>query len=122
MAQENITVELPGCGGEAVIRSYIKNKDRKAISRMVFAGKEFKQSELVEASKKGEDIELTIPGVNLGSVTNEQTRRLLISYDGNTKEPYEEMMESEYKEDMDVVENVVRAVFRDHSEDSVAKK
>lgn len=108
MAQENITVKLPGCGGEAVIRGYIKNGDRKAVQGIMLASQKFNSDNL--ADSRG-NVTFTIDGTTLTAVTEEQTRRLLISYNGNSMDPYSAMLDSEFQEDMDAVEAAVREVF-----------
>jgi len=52
MAQENITVTLSG-DRTAVIRSFVKNKDRRKIQRAMLAGKEYTSEELEAARAAG---------------------------------------------------------------------
>lgn len=103
MAQENITIKLPGSKTEAVIRSFVKNKDRKNVQRALMAGKEMGQNDNPE--------EITIPAENLTDMVEAQVRALLISVDGNTDDPYEVLMESEFEEDLTAVEEAVQKVF-----------
>lgn len=120
MAQENITVKLPGSGGVAEIRSYVKNKDRRAIRRAALASKEFDQKEM-EANKDGE-VSFKIKGDSLTDILDLQIKCLLVAYDGNTEDPFAALEDSEYEEDMEAVENAVKAVFDKGSSEGAEKK
>lgn len=111
MAQEDITVKLPGSGGEAIIRPFVKNKDRRAIRRAAIARKEFKQEELEAAGDSEGNMTFTLKGDDLIDVMDIQIKCLLLSYDGNTDDPFSAMSESEYEEDMTAVEEAVKKVF-----------
>jgi hypothetical protein len=103
MAQENITVKLPGSKGTAVIRSFVKNKDRKAVQRALMAGKEMGQND--------DPQNITIPASNLTDMVEAQVRALLISVNDITDDPYEVLMESEFEKDLTTVEEAVQKVF-----------
>ena len=103
MAQENITIKLPGSKGEAVIRSFVKNKDRKRVQRALMAGKEMREGDNPE--------NITIPGSSLTDMVEAQVRSLLISVDGVTDDPYEVLMESVHEQDLIAVEEAVQKVF-----------
>lgn len=120
MSRENITVQLLGCGGIAEIRSFIKNRDRKAVQRAMLASKEYKQSDL--KASEGGSIELTIAGSDLVDITGEQTRCLLVSFNGIVDNPYEAMLDSECEEDMLAVETAASEVFNKASVEKQAKK
>lgn len=118
MAQSPITVKLPGCGGEAVIRGFVKNKDRKAIQRISLEGTEVSPEDV-----KDDKVTLKLRGENMLRVNEEQVRRLLISYNGDADTPYDTMMDSEYEEDMEAVEQAVQKVFGEGGDaDANAKK
>lgn len=110
MAQAPITIKLPSSTPEeekvAVIRSFVKNKDRKAIQRISLEG-----TELSPEDVKDDQVTVKLRGENMIKVTEEQVRRLLISYEGDANTPYETMMDSEHEEDMDAVEKAVQKVF-----------
>lgn len=106
MAQAPITIQLPGSKGEAVIRAFVKNKDRKAIQRISLEG-----TELSPEDVKDDQVTVKLRGENMIRVTEEQVRRLLISYDGDSDTPYDTMMDSEFEEDMEAVEKEVQKVF-----------
>jgi len=122
MAQENITVKLPGCGGEAIIRPFVKNKDRRAIRRAVMASKEFSQQELEAAGDDDGNMSFTIKGNDLNDVMDVKVKCLLLSYDGNTDDPFNAMNESEYEEDMNAVEEAIKTVFDKEDEKNSEKK
>jgi hypothetical protein len=110
MAQENIIVKLPKSKSEnatAVIRGFVKNKDRKAIRRASLIGTEIDPKDIGEDDK----VNIKLKAENMGGVVDEQVKRLLISYEGNTEDPYEALLESEYEEDMTAVEEAVQKVF-----------
>ncbi len=103
MAQENTTIKLPKSGVDAVIRSFVKNKDRKAVQRALMAGKEMGQNDDPE--------NITIPASNLTNMVEAQVRALLIAVDGDTNDPYNILMESEHEEDLAAVEEAVQKIF-----------
>lgn len=111
MAQENITIKLPGSGGEATIRPFVKNKDRRAIRRAAIAKKEFKQEELEAAGDSDGNMTFTLKGDDLIDVMDIQLKCLLLSYEGNTEDPFGAMSDSQYEEDMSAVEDAVKKVF-----------
>lgn len=118
MPQAPITIQLPGSGGEAILRSFVKNKDRKAIQRLSLAGTEISQEDI-----KDDKAQVKLQAQNMVDVTSEQVKRLLISYDGNTEDPYRAMEESEYEEDMDAVETAAQKIFdRGGDAEATAKK
>lgn len=122
MAQENITVKLPGSGGEAIIRPFVKNKDRRAIRRAVIASKEFSQKELEAAEDNNGDMTFTIKGDDLNDVMDVKIKCLLLSYEGNTDDPFGAMDESQYEQDMNAVEEAVKNVFDKEDDKNSAKK
>lgn len=110
MAQENITVNLSG-DRTAVIRSFVKNKDRRKIQRAMLAGKEYTSEEL-EAMDNGKgEIKMTISRESLVGVTEVQIECLLLEYDGNRYDPFNQLMESDSEEDYDLIEKAVVGVF-----------
>lgn len=122
MAQAPITIELPGSTEdnkrEAVVRSFVKNKDRKAIQRI-----SLKDTEIDPEEVKDDQVRVKMRAENMVDVTSEQVRRLLISYLGNTDDPYEALLESEHEEDMDAVEEAVQKIFdKGGDADANAKK
>lgn len=117
MAQEDITIKLPGSGGEAVIRGFVKNKDRKAIKRLSLLGTEVSPDDI-----KDDVVKVKLKAENMVEVSSEQVRRLLISYDGDTENPYEAMLESKFEEDMDAVEEAAQDVFGKGGDDKAHAK
>lgn len=118
MAQENTIIDLPGSGGKAEIRSFVKNKDRKAVQRVLVGNKEFGE---------GDDTsQIKVPASNLFDSVEIQVRALLISVrdkEGNQHEdPYEALLESEYSEDLDAVEAAVQKVFGSGNDKDAAEK
>lgn len=103
MDRENIVLHLPKSGVEAVIRSFVKNRDRKAVQRALMAGKELHQDD--DPTKIG------IPAENVGKMVEAQCRALLISVGDETVNPYDVLLDSEYSEDLDVVEAEVQKIF-----------
>lgn len=121
MAQENITVTLSG-DRTAVIRSFVKNKDRRKIQRAMLAGKEYTSEEL-EAMDNGKgEIKMTISREALVGVTEVQIECLLIEYNGNRHDPFEELMDSDSEEDYDLIEKAVVGVFGKAGNQAAAEK
>ena len=121
MAQENITVSLSG-DRTAVIRSFVKNKDRRKIQRAMLAGKEYTSEEL-EAMDNGKgEIKMTISREALVGVTEVQIECLLIEYNGNRHDPFEELMDSDSEEDYDLIEKAVVGVFGKAGNQAAAEK
>ncbi len=121
MAQENITVKLSG-DRTAVIRSFVKNKDRRKIQRAMLAGKEYTSDEL-EAMDNGKgEIKMTISREALVGVTEVQIECLLIEYNGNRHDPFEELMDSDSEEDYDLIEKAVVGVFGKAGNQAAAEK
>lgn len=121
MAQENITVKLSG-DRTAVIRSFVKNKDRRKIQRAMLAGKEYTSEEL-EAMDSGKgEIKMTISRESLVGVTEVQIECLLLEYNGNTYDPFNELMESDSEEDYDLIEKAVVGVFGKAGNQAAAEK
>lgn len=122
MAQENITIKLPKSTAEnptAIIRGFVKNKDRKAIRRASLMGTEIDPKDIDENDK----INIKLKAENMGDVTDEQVKRLLISYEGITENPFDALLESEYEDDMNAVEAAVQKVFNKGGDaEAVAKK
>lgn len=118
MAQENITVKLPGSKGIAVIRGFVKNKDRKAVQRVLVGNKEFGEGDDVETVK--------VPASNLFDSVEVQVKALLLSVtdkDGNMAEdPYEWLLDSKYEDDMTAVEAAVQKVFGNGGKKAVVEK
>jgi hypothetical protein len=109
MAQANITINLPKSTADdktAIIRGFVKNKDRKAVRRASLADTEIDPSEM-----KGEEVTIKLKAANMAGVTDTQVQCLLISYEGNTENPFEAMMDSEFEEDMEAVEAAVQKLF-----------
>jgi hypothetical protein len=120
MAQAPVTIKLPGCGGEAVLRSFVKNKDRKAIRRIALKGTEVAPEDL-DGLEEGK-VKIKMAGENMVAVTTEQVRRLLISYDGVSENPYDAMLDSEYEEDMEAVEAAAQRIFEKGGDAKAAEK
>ena len=121
MAQENITVTLSG-DRTAVIRSFVKNKDRRKIQRAMLSGKEYTSEEL-EAMDNGKgEIKMTISREALVGVTEVQIECLLIEYNGNRHDPFEELMDSDSEEDYDLIEKAVVGVFGKAGNQAAAEK
>ncbi len=105
MAQAPITIQLPS-GGEAILRSFVKNKDRKAIQRLSLQG-----TELSPEDVQDDKVTVKLRGENMIAVTEEQVRRLLISYRGITDNPYDALMDSESEEDLEIIEKKAQEIF-----------
>ena len=121
MAQENTTIEL-GEGRKAVIRSFVKNKDRRRIQRAMLSGKEYTQEELERMDNDKGEIKMTISRESLVGVTEVQVECLLIEYNENRFDPFEELMESDNEDDYDRIEKAVVAVFNKSGNQKAAEK
>lgn len=103
MDKEHSVLRLPKSGVEAVIRSVVKNRDRKAVQRALMTGKELHQDD--DPTKIG------IPAENVGKMVEAQCRALLVSVGGETVNPYDVLLDSEYAEDLEAVESEVQKLF-----------
>lgn len=121
MAQENITVKLSG-DRTAVIRSFVKNKDRRKIQRAMLAGKEYTSEELEAMGNGKGEIKMTISRESLVGVTEVQIECLLLEYNGNTYDPFNELMESDSEEDYDLIEKAIVGVFSKAGNQAAAEK
>lgn len=121
MAQENITVTLSG-DRTAVIRSFVKNKDRRKIQRAMLSGKEYTSEELEAMDNSKGEIKMTISREALVGVTEVQIECLLIEYNGNRHDPFEELMDSDSEEDYDLIEKAVVGVLGKAGNQAAAEK
>lgn len=106
MAQEPKTIELNG-GRTAVIRSFVRNKDRRKVIRAALANQEMTGN---SADANG-DIQFTLKGSDAIDYVDAQVEALLIEYNGNADTPFEELMDSEFEEDMNTISEAVQAIF-----------
>lgn len=121
MAQDNTIIEL-GEGRKAVIRSFVKNKDRRRIQRAMLSGKEYTQEELERMDDGKGEIKMTISRESLVGVTEVQVECLLIEYNENRFNPFEELMESDNEDDYDRIEKAVVEVFNKAGNQKTAEK
>lgn len=108
MAQENIQITLPKSGLIATIRPFVRNRDRKAVQRELFASQKYDLNELKEDS---EEMKMLIGGEALIGTAEAQCRRLLISVGDNTENPYDVLLDSPHEEDIITVEKAVNKIF-----------
>ena len=121
MAQENIIVQLDK-ERTAVIRSFIKNKDRRKIQRAMLAGKEYTQEEL-EAMDNGKgELKMTISRESLVGVGEVQIECLLLEYNGNSFDPFTELMDSDNENDYDLIEAAVGKIFTKAGDSKASEK
>lgn len=91
MARE-IKIDLAD-GRYAVIRNFLKNRDRARIQRAAFIGKEFKMDDL------NQENEISLSGEALIAIQEAQMEILLMDYNGERENPFEALMDSEFEED-----------------------
>lgn len=115
MAQENVTVKL-STGGEAVLRGFVRIKDRRAVRRALFEG----QTVSVSDDEMDESIEMSL--ANAMDVTDLKVERLLISFDGETEEPFEALMNSTSEEDYMAIQKAASTIFGDDKAVQEAKR
>lgn len=93
-------------GRYAVVRNFLKNRDRSRIRRAVLSGKEYTSKEF----KKG--FEMTVSGAALADLTDSQIEIFLVDYNGNTEDPFDALMDSEFEEDYIKISNAVQNIVQ----------
>ncbi len=93
-------------GRYAVVRNFLKNRDRSRIRRAMFAGKEYVAKDLREG------FELTISGQALTDLVDSQIEIFLVDYCGNTENPFDALMDSEFEEDYEKISQAVQEVVQ----------
>lgn len=105
MSNQEKRIELAN-GRYAVVRAFIKNRDRDIYNSLVFGGREI-HAEGLESSDGG--IKLKI-----GDILNANNRlieMLLLDYCGDTNAPFEALMDSEFGDDYEIIGKEVQEIF-----------
>lgn len=105
MSNREVRIDLAD-GRYAVIRGFIKNRDRSAYNRAVFGDQKVSTGELNENNG---DISLEIGG--MVGATDHLIKMLLLDYCGNMEDPFEALMDSEFGDDYEMISARVQAVF-----------
>jgi len=105
MSNREKRIELAD-GRYAVVRAFIKNRDRSAYNSLVFGGQKIPMKDL--ESGNGE-ISLEMSGM-IGA-SDHLIKMLLLDYCGNTQEPFEVLMDSEFGDDYEIIGREVQEVF-----------
>lgn len=118
MAQEPTIVKL-STGGEAVLRSFVKIKDRRAARRALFEGQTI-TVDTNNASSIDEQVDMAL--INAIDNIDIKIERLLLSFNGNSDDPFDALMESESEEDYVAIQEAVSKIFGDDEESQDAKE
>ncbi len=104
MSNREVKIELDG-GRTATVRGYVNSRMYKVYKRMLLGGRDLKPHEL-------EDMEnMTFNTDDVLDAMEYTAKALLIEYCGNTKEPFEALMDSEYPKDTDIIEQKTQEIF-----------
>ena len=105
MSNREIRIDLAD-GRWAVVRGFIKNRDRSAYNQAVFGSQKVSMSEL-EAG----DGEISLEMGGMVGASDHLIKRLLLDYCGNTENPFEALMDSEFGDDYEIIGKRVQEVF-----------
>lgn len=105
--KENKIIKLPS-GGEAIIRGFVTIRDRQKVNAIIFGDKEADEQDVASGKIK-------VKFVNLLESVEEQIKLLIISFNGNSENPYEALMECTNEEDYNAVRDAVTELFGDHN-------
>lgn len=108
--KEEVRVELKN-GRYAVLRGYIKNRDRSKYRQMIFAGKTMRQKDF---QNNNDEISLSMDAI-VGSVDT-IIELLLLDYCGETKIPFDSLMDSVHGDDYDQISEVAQKIFSGNTE------
>ena len=97
-------------GRYAVLRNFLKNRDRSRFQRGMLAGKEYSASELKE------DMEIKLVGDAMIGAMELQAEILLMDYNGERENPFESLMESEYEADYNTIVTKASEIFNNSSQ------
>ena len=92
-------------GRYAVIRNFLKNRDRSKIRKAAFANKNYSAGELQQG------MEIEVSGEALIGMQEVQIETLLMDYNGERETPFEALMDSEFEDDFNKITEAVGAVF-----------
>ena len=109
MNNQEIVINLDN-GRNAVIRGVMKNRERLELNKLLASNSNITQEDL---QKNGGNINIDVSSaLELGEKI---VKMLLISYCGNTENPFEALMDSEYGDDYAKISEAVQEVFRGES-------
>lgn len=105
MSNRELFIELKD-GRSAVIRGFIRNRDRSMYRRLMLEGQTMSTKEM-EASGGDVDVDLG----NVMDASDKLIEKLLLEYCGNREQPFEALMDSEFGDDYETISNKVMEVF-----------
>lgn len=108
--KEEVRVELKN-GRYAILRGYIKNRDRSKYRQMIFAGKTIGRKDFQDTNG---EISLSMDAI-VGSADT-LIEMLLLDYCGETKTPFESLMDSVHGDDYDQISEAVQEIFSGDTE------
>lgn len=92
-------------GRYAVLRNFLKNRDRSRFQREMLAGKEYSASEFKA------NMEIKLVGDALVRAMELQAEILLMDYNGERENPFEALMDSEFEEDYNTILSKAGEIF-----------
>ena len=101
MSNREVTIELND-GRSAVIRGFIRNRDRSMYRRLMLEGQTMSTKEM-EASNG--DLSRVM------GASDKLIEKLLLEYCGSREQPFEALMDSEFGDDYETISNKVMEVF-----------
>lgn len=105
MSNQEKRIELAN-GRYAVVRAFIKNRDCSTYNSLVFGGQKIPMKDL--ESGNGE-ISLEMSGM-IGA-NDHLIKMLLIDYCGDTNAPFDALMDSEFRDDYEIISKEVQEIF-----------
>lgn len=105
MSNREIRIDLAD-GRYAVMRGFIKNRDRSAYNRAIFGDQKVSAGEI---DAQNGDISLEV-GSMIGA-NDSLIKILLLDYCGNASDPFEALMDSEFGDDYEEIGRRVQSVF-----------
>lgn len=110
--QEPVTIHLDDNhenGRTAVLRGFVRVKDRQRVQRAILNGKNYTEDELKKSSTS--EFEMTISGGSLIDYTEAQVKALLLEYNGDRTHPFELLMDAEDNGDYDKISEAAAKIF-----------
>lgn len=105
MSNRELFIELKD-GRNAVIRGFIRNRDRSMYRRLMLEGQTMSTKEM-EASDGEVDVDLS----RVMGASDKLIEKLLLEYCGSREQPFEALMDSEFGDDYEAISNKVMEVF-----------
>ncbi len=100
-----IQVKLDG-GRTATIRGFLRVRDSNKIQRALLGNQEFSEEQLEKDNLE----KITVSGSGLLDSMEMSVKLLLLEYCGNTDRPFEALMDSEFSEDYEKIQNAAQKV------------